>query len=279
MVCQKVSPWALPDLQASSPRPSLNLNPPAKPPQFSRDYYLCDQAQDRPLLANGAVSAKPLASLYPSRIFAAPIVSAPTLPPPPDTPLAKLIYDLTTQLKDFELSADLKLPMEGIGPGQVQTFTHAVLKGQGAVVQLGIDFKPYAGPQSLLKPFEQVPIIGPFFIVKILRVQMNPSSRKLEAKVQYLWFPVSKDVHEDYVNKAELDPDLIRGKGWDLYKGLPVYSWQILDIVLKIAERRGLETAKKVGIDKVKPVLDKAEISISGDFSNEKVQLGGLALH
>lgn len=280
MPCQKISPIPLFDFSRNEDRfdSLLNLQPRSQPKAVPQDYYLCDRAEDRPQLAKSYLGGKSLAALPSAQLFAPKIASGPALPPPPDTPLAKLLYDLTTQLKDFELSADLKLPMKGIGPGEVETFTHAVMQGQGALINLGIEFKPYAGPQSLLKPFDQVPILGPFFIVRILKVEMNPQSRKLEAKVQYLWFPVNKDVHADYLEKAELAPELIQGKGWNLHQGFPVYSWQILDLILKIVEKRD-QTAKKVGIDQVKPVLERGEISISGDFSNEKIQLGGLTLH
>lgn len=282
MPCQKISASPLLDLARSSfeSNSRLNARPMSKPEAAPQDYYLCDRAEDRPALAKSFPTAKPLFAFAGTQLLAPQIASAPTLAPPPESPLAKLLYDLTTQLKDFELSADLKLPMNGIGPGEVQTFTHAVMKGQGALVNLGIEFRPYAGPQSLLKPFDQVPILGPFFIVRILKVEMNPQSRKLEAKVQYLWFPVSKDVHADYLQKAELPGDLVQGKGWNLNQGLPTYSWQILDIILRLIEKqKGADTAKKVGIDQVKPVLERGEISITGDFSNETVRLGGLSLH
>jgi len=284
MPCEKISSPNLSSLWINKATPSLNPLPASMipPEQFHQDYYLCDNAQEFPLAAKTSPKASfslPMGpALGKSSLLFAPVSTLQKLPPPPDSPLARLLYDVTTQLKDFELTTNLSLPMEGIGPGTVQTFTKAVLGNKGALIELGIDFRPFAGPQSLLGPMDQVPIIAPFFMVRILRVEIDPTSRKLQAKVKYLWFPISKVVHADYLKKADLPPSLVKGPGYDLNQGLPVYSWQILDLLLKIIEAKGAEVAKNVGVDQVKPVLEKSEIRIEGNFSNQKITVQGLEL-
>ncbi|MFO1462228.1 MAG: hypothetical protein U1F66_00465 [bacterium] len=285
MSCRRISPVQEIASALGGAGPSLNAMPtPLGPATGAKsDYFVCDAAGDRPeapgKLVAFAAPAGGAGALAKSTLLFSPIAAAkPALPPPPDSPLARLLYDLTTQLEDFELSTNLKLPMEGIGPGTVQTFSKALIKGQGALVELGIEFRPFAGPQPLLKPLDQVPILGPFFIVRVLKVEMDPGSRKLQAKVKYLWFPITKQVHEDYLKKAELPQALVQGPGYDLKQGVPLYSWQILDLVLKILEAKGTQVAKNVGVDQVKPLLEKSELKIEGNFSNKKLKVSGLEL-
>jgi len=278
MPCRKVSSPP-PLLPIAKPFASWNAMPGAAKPASpgAADYYVCDGPGEHPALVPKQLVASAAPWQKPAMFFS-PVAGAPQLPPPPDSPAARLLYDITTQLEDFTLRSNLKLPMQGIGPGKVQTFTTAVLKDGGALVQLGIEFRPYAGPQSLLKPLEQVPILGPFFMVRVLSVEMEPASRKLQARVKYLWFPVTKQVHEDYLKKAELPPGLVKGPGFDLNQGIPVYSWQILDLVLKVLAAKGAQVAKNVGVDQVKPLLEESEILVEGDFSNRRIQLRGATL-
>src|SRR5262249_5788085 len=93
--------------------------------------------------------------------------------------------------------------------------------------------------------------------------------------------PITKDVHDDYMKRAQLPPALMQGPGYDLHKALPVYSWQIFDLVLKILQdqSQGQKVAKNVGIDTVKPIFEKSVIRMEANFSNQSVRLGDFQLN
>ena len=279
MACEEIKN-IFPPLSEGFLPPSLNSAPSVPQAKIPSSYFVCEGPGEFPLLAKAATgpALQKSAALFAPWVALSPIKT--TLPPPPSSEWARLLYDLTTQLQDFELTTTLKMPVEGISDyGPVKTFSRAVIKDQGALVELGTEFKPALGPQAIVKYLNQVPIIGPFFSVRVLKVEMDPSTRRLKARVKYLFFPMTQEVHDDYLKKAELPPHLIRGPNHDLTKGLPVYSWQILDLLFKIIEEKGKQVAVNVGLDGVKPRLDQSEITLEGNFSNKKVSLRGLDLH
>ncbi len=271
MRCQRIN---------SSNLAGLPLNP-------TQEAYLCEEEKAPNALAMSPPppSPRPGPSLAKStRLFAA----GPQDPPPPrpqETPsLVTLLKELTTQLKDFELTTTIKLPIEGLSHGgPVNAFVKAVLKDQGALVLLDVDLQPSAGPIPLVPPLHKVPILSPFFRIKVLKVFMDPETRHLNAKVCYVVVPFSKDVHAMILDMAKLSEATLKGDGYDLNQGIPLYSWQILDLFLKsqkewTPDKAGALEAlgKKMEFGPVTPRIDQAEISLTGDFSNQTVSFNGV---
>src|SRR4030095_548660 len=114
MACKEVQGLSPIVLETGNPFPSINAQPNPESAPKALSYFVCDQANETPLLAK----TLPGLSLQKSTILFAPKVTLPkappSLPPPPTSPWARLLYDLTTQLQDFELTTTLKMPVDGI---------------------------------------------------------------------------------------------------------------------------------------------------------------------
>src|SRR4029434_9510807 len=141
MGCKEIQNKAPSSLFEAAPFPSLNA-PLKNDGDISRkgsSYFVCDDAKDYPLLAKA--SSGP--GLQKSAALFAPKAALPhlsPLPPPPSSDWARLLYDLTTQLNDFELTTTLRMPVEGISDrGPVQTLSRAVIKDQGALIVLNTE--------------------------------------------------------------------------------------------------------------------------------------------
>lgn len=223
------------------------------------DVYLCDKADELPRMA---FASPPLLATLPLK--APRVTPIRSLPPPPSSPLARMLYDFTTQLEDFHLKTTIKIPVEGLNrSGPIDTFTSAVLGNQGALVALGMEFKPAWGPLPIVPTLDHVPIIAPFFQIRVLKLEMEPETRRIRARLCYLVVPFNQDVHDLFLEKSDLD----------LPMGLPFFSWQFLDLFLKAVEEKG------EGIADVKPRLDQGEIGMEGNFSNRSVDVAGMQLH
>src|SRR5262249_40400421 len=121
MPCHEIKNSSLPTFALGNPVPSLNTPPSGNEVPQTGPSYICDTPEELPrsrsefktLLASpalGKIAPTSLPPLLKSTLLFAPKTTAPSLPPPPSSPLARALYDLTTQLDDFELNASLKLP-------------------------------------------------------------------------------------------------------------------------------------------------------------------------
>lgn len=247
------------------------------------DSYHCDISGNRPLLA----LAGPLRSLALPRVFAAPPLKKSTLPPPPKNPIARVLYDLTTQLNDFEMTIDIDIPIEGMG-GKSDALIKSVLGDKGAVILLDAQFKP--GLNFHLSSGWGIPVIKQvveyFTGYRVLRVYMDPKSRKIKGRIDYRNTYFSRDpdhfpfvdVHKRVVEKLKLSPQTVKKS--NLKKGLPVYSWEMVDLFFTaLDERRKQQKPKTTEFEKIRPLWDKGEISIEGNFSNKTVTLPGLTIN
>jgi hypothetical protein len=251
--------------------PSIRNYSKASPPSF------CESIGVRPLLLKPPEGP----SLQKSVRLFAPATSNASIIGVPKSPFAKILYDLTTQLKDFEMTVSVKIPVEGLNKnGPVQTVTKAILKNQGAIVLLGVEFKPFVGPTSLKEPFDKIPVLGQFFKVRILRLFMDPKSRQLKTRVEYLFIPFNREIHRDLLKKVQLAPAITRGPGYDFEKGLPIYTWQMADLIQKILKEQGEGGLRKMfqsmGLDAIVPLLEQGEIQVKGNFSNRTIMVGGI---
>ncbi len=297
--------------------PSLNAPPTAfsPKPKIPQDSYLCEgegldsilkQSSPSPLWGEGwgegfrspppaspGIWGKPGMNAAPPRYAGlglgglSPLAPAHGLPPPPEAALSRLLFEILSQLKDFELSADLKVPViHRDMKREVGTHTQIVLGEHGRLDAARIKFDPYWGPVTLPGPaagvVREVPIIGIFAIYRLLSVEMDPKNRKIVGKGSYLFFPITKELQELLVEKGKIPSDLVKGPGYDLNRGLPKYSWQIADIAEQILKRNQTEGFKEIGkatkLDTIVPLFDKGQVRITGDFSNQEIVIGPVTL-
>ncbi len=306
------------------PLPSLNTPPvgaPGAPASAARieragvapasegttDAYICDEADLASVYKKGGIFSPPASTsrLF-SQVIAAPtagaIYRAPTmlaiggiaplspfstLPPPPESPISRLLYEILTQLKNFELTADLKVPVKNRDWAKtVHTHTQIVLGEHGRLDAARIKFDPYWGPLTFpgkaADVVREIPIIGIFAIYRLLSVEMDPVSRKIVGKGKYLFFPIERELQSTIVEKGEIPKDLVRRPGYDLYQGVPRYTWQLTDIVEQILAREKTEGFKEIGkatkLDTIVPLFDKGQVKIEGDFGNEEIKIGAVVL-
>jgi hypothetical protein len=248
------------------------------------DSYHCELLPNRPLLA----LANPVRPLLTPGVFAAPPVKKSTLPPPPKNPIARVLYDLTTQLNDFEMTINIDIPIEGMGADKrVDAMVKSILKDKGAVILLDAQFKP--GLDFHLSSGWGIPVVKQvveyFTGYRVLRVFMDPKSRKIKGRIDYRNTYFSRDpdrfpfvdVHKRVVEKGKLSPQTV--KKYNLQNGLPVYSWEIVDLFFTaLDERRKQQKPQTTEFEKIRPLWDKGEISIEGNFSNQTVTLPGLKI-
>ncbi len=222
------------------------------------------------------------------RIFASPPAGKSTLPAPPKNPIARVLYDLTTQLDDFEMDINIDIPIEGLNAGKpVDAMIQAVLGDKGAVIELDSRFNP--GLNFHLSNLGGLPLLGRvvkyFTSYRVLRVFMDPKTRKIKARIDYRntyfgrdpdIFPFFK-VHKKALDRFKLSSQLVAK--YKLNKGLPVYSWEMVDLFFTaLEERRKQDKPPKTGLEKVRPLWNKGEISIEGNFSDQAVTLPGLTI-
>lgn len=273
--------------------PSINT-PPIKPRSTQPDFYICDALPASLQLAKVPKSPPLTQSLLP--FMAAPIVTTPLqLKPvtsPPTSPVARLLFDLFTQLEDFELKGTLKLPVKTHPNSSriIQTISNTHLKDKGFIAALGIEFKPVLGPIVIphlaTQILSYIPIFGQAAYVKLLKMNMDPQSRKVHATIEHIvvlippiTHPFDYDVH-GLLDMLEIPPQTMKGNGYDLKVGLPKYPWQLAELVQKILQEKGDKGIQKiiedVGLDKMVPLFDQGEVIIDGNFSNKKISLAGL---
>ncbi|GEM_PF-2238946 len=208
--------------------------------------------------------------------------------------ISHLIYDLSQQLEGFELNASVRIPVTGLGPGgsRMDTWTQATLREHGAVALLGVTLvggtasRPFPG--AVFNILGDVPIIAPFFRFRILRVFINPSTRRLQARIEYLCIPVNLEAHQQILDQLSLAPPVLRGPDYDLRQNLPPYAWQFAEIVERFlaeqARRQHQGAPPPVApasavAPRIEPLLDQAEIWVDGNFSNRSLSLLGLTVH
>lgn len=222
------------------------------------------------------------------RLFRAPVSS----PPAQSVSASRLIYDLSQQLEGFELNAAVRVPVTGLGPGgaRMDTWTQALLREHGSVAVLGVTLvggtasRPL--PYPVLSTLAEVPIIHPFFRFRILRVFMDPSTRRLRARVEYLCIPVNIEAHQQILDQLSLSPDLLHGPDYDLRQNLPQYAWQFAEIVERFLAEQARQNQGHPPVapaheasQRIDPLLDQAEIWVDGNFSNRSLSLLGFNIH
>lgn len=184
------------------------------------------------------------------------------------------------------MSMEIRLPIDGLRKnGPVEAFTKAVLKGSGALVVLDVTFKPAAGPIPLVEPWNKVPIIGPFFQIRLLKITMNQNTRRLEAKVCYVGIPIKQDAQDKVIEALKLSPEAMKGEGYNLTEGVPLYSWQIFDLFLKAQEELSQKppsasndesTSTRLGYGDIRPRFAEGTIRVEGNFSNQDLTVEGV---
>jgi len=207
---------------------------------------------------------------------------------------SQLIYDLSQQLEGFELNAAVRIPVAGLGPGgsRMDTWTQGTLREHGSIAVLGVTFvggtSSRSFPGAVFNVLGNIPIIAPFFRFRILRVFMNPSTRRLVARVEYLCIPINWDAHQEILDQLSLAPNVLRGSDYDLRQSLPQYAWQFAQIVERfLAEQARQNQAgghppvapASEAAPRIDPLLDQAEIWVDGNFSNRSLSLLGLTVH
>lgn len=215
----------------------------------------------------------PLASLKPG-----PPLPSSTLPQP-ESPEARLLYDLATQLEHFDLSFEASLPIGGLGSKDpVETLVKTVLKNDSAMVLLDVKFSPYMGPFPILPPLEKIPVLGPLlFSARVLHLRMDPQTRHIRARVCPI--PWEMDVHKMVLEKGFIPPEVVKGKNYDLAQGLPLYTWQMVDALVNMRNQPAKPAAGKTADAKPAlgpfvPVWEKGTIRVEGNFSNRTLVLG-----
>lgn len=213
--------------------------------------------------------------------------------PPPEHPVARILYDLATQLENFSMDINLSLPLKGLNDDDVTTKTQIKIGEQGALILLGIEMNPAINVSlvdgiPVIEYLDDIPLLGIFFRIAVLEINMDPETRRLKACLRYVVVPFPYDVHDRMIKLMDkngyLSKEVTRGSGID--QKLPLYTWQMLDVALRAKEQRTAaakpqdlpEPNGKSPERKLEPLWDRSTIEVTGNFSNQRLKLMGYEL-
>lgn len=201
---------------------------------------------------------------------------------PPKSKMARLLYEVATQLDNLEIKINVKLPVEGLSDKKSRhTFDlNALIKNKGALVYLGSSIHP-ALTLPLWEPGTKIPIFSPFFKIRLMKLSLD-EDRHITARVCYLIIPFNYDAHDKAINalkKGGVPQDILKSQGYDWNESVPLYTWDILDTLLEYADKKMDRENNPLLPNKIKPLWDEGTVSITGNFDNETINLPHFSLN